>query len=625
MKTIENGIINALHKLGEIDLWNINIQKISHALNHGLGGSGYAVFSHKNKKSNLEHYEGISKRVLLQKIKRVKDPLAFNFMIDSNAYKILIFIKNNIHFSKGQRACVQNLLSIISKAISMRQVSKNRIIETQIINQLNLNVITTLDENKIIKDLESAARKMLATQNIVLFYIMDDNLIGSKQILKISDVPKNIYNRLFRIQHIFTTKRKHPFFLNETSSSKDNKKTTFIPFTIKNELRGFFVIYDGILKTKRTFTITRLKFLSNQAALALERIDLFRALNRAIRESQGLQELIKIMLSSLDISSLFHEILQRAQKLLGFKRILFSLYNPQIKCFSRITGVGISAKKMKEAKSVHPPLEVIGELCHNRYRISNSYYIPAKAAAKISKKTRKYELYKFPRQKERIGNLWDPGDIFLSQIYSKNRKLVALLSLDKPISKLVPTIEKVKLLETFGDFLGLVIENAQLFEEIEKLSHTDEMTGVYNYRFLREKIKLLIKENVSPISLIMIDLDNFKKYNDEFGHLYGDEILRLFSQNIVNLVNKYGYVIRYGGDEFIILLPKVNLTFNKVLVKKITNYISKHKIIKGRLPIKFSYGLAVYPDNGMNLGDLIDYADKLLYQKKSKKYNESKK
>jgi len=622
MKLSETAVCNILTQLNRVDLWNISLQKIGKALSQGLNADGYAVFATEGKKTRLEYFEGAGrKRILLLK-KESKKLLSFRVISGNIIYRIYLLGKKKDEISKLQYNDIQYLLSIIAKALEIRQISKNRIIETQIINQLNLNITTALNEIKIIKDLESAARRMLSNRDIFLFYIKDDNIIGSKKTMKITQIPSNIYNKLFYIQQIFTVTKKYQFFSKLLPAQRIRKKISFVPFTIKNELRGFFIIFDDIMKKDKIFAITRLKFLTNQAALALERIDLFRALNRALKQSQGIQELIKIMLSSLDLSSLFNEILQRAHKLLGFKRILFSLYDPQTKSFRRITGVGISDSRLKQAQSIQPPLAVVEKLFNNRYRISNSYYIPSKAVNKIERKIRKYEVFPSPAQRKRLANLWNPGDIFISPVYSKNRELVALLSLDRPVNHLIPTLEQVQLMETFGDFLGMAIENAQLFEKIEKLSNKDEMTGVYNYRFLRDKIVTLINKKISPIALIMIDLDNFKHYNDEFGHLYGDELLKIFSRNLVEIVGKRGKVIRYGGDEFIILLPKTNLKKGKVFIKNVIKHMNSQKIIGGEESIKFSYGIAVYPKHGKSLGRLIDYADRLLYRQKAKKHNE---
>lgn len=613
---------NILCQMNKLDLWDINIPKITNALRSGLDGYGCVVMTKVNGKSNIEYIEGTTKNDFLNKLQKTNKILNFEVNIGEQKYRLYILQKKMTPLKRTQKADIKVLLSLISMALTMRQVSKDRITETQIINQLNLNITTSLDENKIAKNLESAARRMLKNNDILLYYRCDDNLIGTLNTFKISELPKDIYNKFFKIQHIFTTPKRRVALLRKIIPLSANRDITFIPFTIKNELRGFFTVSGTSTELSKNFILTRIKFLANQAGLALERIDLFRRMNSALRESRGLQNLIKIMLSSLDLSSLSNEILQKAQEFLGFKRILFSIYDPKISCFRRITGVGISKKRLEEAKSVHPPIEAINELLQNRFRISNSYYIPAKDALTIGKKIKRYELYKSTPAKNRIPELWDPGDIFLSPIYSKDREMVALLSLDMPVSNLVPTLNKVKLLETFGDFLGMAIENAQMFEKIEKLSNTDEMTGVNNYRFLREQFTYLIKNRIAPISLVMIDLDNFKECNDSFGHLHGDEVLRLFSECLVDAIGKSGYVVRYGGDEFIILLPKTSKKVSKMLIQKIVNHSKTPDIFRGHLSCSFSYGIAVYPKNGLNLGALIDYADKLLYQQKSEKHNE---
>jgi diguanylate cyclase (GGDEF)-like protein len=621
MNISKKAIDAVLRQLKKFDLWNIDIKEIGSALNKGLGGSGYAIFSCDGKKTDLKYHEGTQEKKLLQQIKKSKNTLAFDFKTDREEYKFYILTKEKLNLTKGQYASIHDVLSILANAISIRQVSKDRIIETQIINELNLNVTTTLEENKIVKNLESAARRMLGTENINMYYLMNDKLISPNNILEIASLHRDIYGLLFNKKQIFTLTRKYSKFLRLVLADKNIEEITFVPFTIKNEFRGFFMIYDDIISTKRSFALTRLKFLANQAALALERIELFRALNNALKESEGLQEVTRVMLSTLDLSSFFTEILQRAQKLLRFKRLLFSLYNRHTKCFDRINGVGISARILREAKKIHPPLSVVNSLLQNRYRISNSFYIPTGEA---DRHVRQYVVYKNPITERKLENLWTPGDFLISPIYSKNRELVALLSLDQPVDNLVPSINKIRLLETFGDFLGLAIENAQLFEKIEKLSVTDELTSVYNYRFLREKMKSVVRRNVSPTTLIMIDIDAFKKYNDKFGHLYGDEVLRIFSGALTNVVKDDGFVIRYGGDEFIILLPKTDRMAAKEFVKKLTKYVRRHKLIKGRLTIAFSHGLAVYPSDSANLGELIDHADSMLYKEKSKKYHHAK-
>ncbi|MBN2619575.1 diguanylate cyclase [candidate division WOR-3 bacterium] len=618
MKSEQTAACAILEQLSDVDLWNIGVKEICHAIARGLDSREYGLVRRRARSDMIELRHGITERRFLQRVGHAAKPY-FIMSLDQDTYRFYFLDVHHHAMDTRERTSILTILKMMGKTIQMRNVSKERIVETQIINQLNLNVTTALDEHKIVTTLETAARKMLGIDDIYLFYIINDVATGSKLTLHLTDIPKKTYDQLFRIQQIFTLRMRNNNFTRMGTIHARSTMMTFIPFTIKNELRGFFIIFKDILKKNKTYGITRLRFLANQAALAIERIDLFRALNRTLKESQGIQELVKIMLSSVDLSSLFNEILQRAQKILGFNRILFSLLDPKSDCFKRVAGVGISASKFKRAQAVHPPRATMESLFLNRFRISNSYHIPARAVDSIKSNIKAYELYSRPRPRYRLAQIWDPGDIFISPVYSKSRALVAILSLDKPMNNLVPTIEQVRLLETFGDFFGMAIENAQLFEKIEKLSNTDELTGILNYRFLREHIQTLIEKARTPFTLVLIDLDDFKLYNDRFGHVHGDEVLHSFAQNLTAWVGKRGYVVRYGGDEFILLFPNMSAAQTKRIMQGIQRNITRRMKAKRSTLINFTFGTASFPAHGHDLGSLIDRADNILYERKAKK------
>jgi diguanylate cyclase (GGDEF)-like protein len=519
----------------------------------------------------------------------------------------------------AEQKTIHTLLGLISKAVSIRQVSKDRIVESQIINELNLHIITTLDEKKIIQQIESAAQKMLATKQVLMFYLAEDNLIGTERILSLEKLPAEFYYQIFNYRHIFTSDYPRHRFLNTVLKTRA-RQVTFVPLTIKNEVHGFFLLFEDPQKFNWNAAITRLKFLVNQASIALERVQLIHELNRALNESQGLQTLVKMMMSTLELRSFFSSLLNQVQKILGFDRILLSLYDPRNEAFNRVSQVGISAGKYRRAREIHPPLGVINALLQNRFRISNSFYIPV---SKTPDSIHEFEVYKHPlKTRERVANFWHKGDILISPIYSKNRELLGYLSLDAPVNNLAPSLEKIKLLETFSDFLGLAIENNQLFAKIEGLSNTDELTGIYNYRFLRDRMADLVSHDASPFSIIMIDLDNFKQFNDKYGHLRGDRILREISGIFAAAVGKTGFVTRYGGDEFIILLPGAGAVAARLTVQKIIRHLKRDETRS--VTIDFSFGIAAYPGDGRNFGELIDHADQIVYREKSSKRHETR-
>lgn len=614
MISIDARIDRFISVLGRIKLQEIDIKEIVRLLGTNvaskgcfLASGGQIIFHHK-----------VPQKFLLNNLDELKGNIySQEFEISSLKYKLYLLFTMEDRLDEPQTEKLRSLLNTVSQAISINSLARARISEFQAINELNLNMITTMDIKKVIWFAELAAQKLLDTDKIHLFYLIEANLVGKKNKISIKVIPEEVYRQLSRSRQIIKLDKKENKFLKFLLNNLNGGTVLLVPFTIKNAVRGFFLMDDFNKISDQTTAIMRLKFLGNQAAIALERIELFQALNKALQESQGLQEIAKLLLSPYELKYLFNELLRRAQQILGFKKIMCSIYNPVTDSFERVHSVGISLKKFREAKKIHPPHKFIKLLMQDRFRISNSYYIPSE---EVPAEIRDYEIYKIMPTQKRMHNLWIPGDIFISPIYARNGNLLGIISVGEPVNIAIPDRSKIRLLEAFGDFLGLAIENNQLFEKNLYLSYTDDLTGVYNYRFLKEKLNELLKSEPKSLAIAMIDLDCFKEYNDQFGHLAGDLLLKDISQTLKKVV-KNGYVTRYGGDEFIIILPDAGARAIKYRINELRRLIAK--LGNKETSIEFSCGIATYPVDGENFGALIDGADKRLYQEKKSKYDKT--
>ncbi|MGQ9534529.1 MAG: diguanylate cyclase [bacterium] len=145
----------------------------------------------------------------------------------------------------------------------------------------------------------------------------------------------------------------------------------------------------------------------------------------------------------------------------------------------------------------------------------------------------------------------------------------------------------------------------------------DALTGVYNRRFLHYWVDNEIKRAkrfATKFGIIMIDLDNFREVNNNYGHIEGDRVLIEFSNFLKNTVREVDNIVRYGGDEFIILVPNADTQGIRDFAQRILTNLNKTSIDNHK--IFCSIGLAVYPDDGANLEVLINQADRLMYQAK---------
>ena len=189
---------------------------------------------------------------------------------------------------------------------------------------------------------------------------------------------------------------------------------------------------------------------------------------------------------------------------------------------------------------------------------------------------------------------------------------------------------EVRVLKAFLQTTSIIYENMLLYFKLMKLYRvkeqeaiTDGLTNVFNYRYFQGQIEREIvrsQRHGKSFSVAMIDIDNFKKYNDTQGHQNGDEALKLIAKTIMKNIRKSDTLSRYGGDEFVMILPELDKIQSKSLAEKLCQVIGKTKIPRKKyapnINLTVSLGISTYPDDGHSEDELIKKADEALYQAK---------
>ncbi len=181
-------------------------------------------------------------------------------------------------------------------------------------------------------------------------------------------------------------------------------------------------------------------------------------------------------------------------------------------------------------------------------------------------------------------------------------------------------------LSLFCRILSSALNNIEMYETVQNLSNIDALTGLYNRRYLQERLEHMLNEAGrlgTPLAVIMLDIDHFKKVNDRYGHKAGDDIIRFIARVLKKSIRKVDVAARYGGEEFIVLLHNTTDEGAVTVADKIRETIQGAVVPAdgNQLTVTSSFGVSAYPDPIRNADDLIKSADEALYRSKEQGRN----
>jgi diguanylate cyclase (GGDEF)-like protein len=181
--------------------------------------------------------------------------------------------------------------------------------------------------------------------------------------------------------------------------------------------------------------------------------------------------------------------------------------------------------------------------------------------------------------------------------------------------------DDLRLLTTISDLAAIALENSKLYHRVEELAITDGLTGLYCNRYFKERLDediLKWARIKQPLSLLMLDIDNFKGYNDKYGHIAGDIVLKSVAALLKNSLEAGDLAARYGGEEFVIILLGKGKPEAQKIAEVIRKKIESEKFVLRQVEthLAISIGCAALPEDAISRNDLIRSADTALYEAK---------
>jgi diguanylate cyclase (GGDEF)-like protein/PAS domain S-box-containing protein len=375
-----------------------------------------------------------------------------------------------------------------------------------------------------------------------------------------------------------------------------------LPLMVHEKLVGnLSVIGPGLRKAD----IPAFSIFATQLAVAIEKARLFETVQRQAVEAETLRQAASVVNSALDLQHVLDRILTELNKVVYYDSAsVFFVEEDHLRIVA-LRGFPYPEKVLNQIFPLDDPLLQEVEKSGGPLIIFDAQADP--------------RFENWGKVEEIHGWLGVP--LFVHGV------CIGFLTLDNQLAGAY-NADIAKLALVFANQAAIAIENARLFEQVQRLAVTDPLTNLHNRRYffdLAHREMERARRYQSPLSLIMIDIDRFKEVNDTHGHLIGDMVLRQIADRLSEQLREIDVLCRYGGEEFVVLLPDTALDAAYQVAERLRQAtIQKPIQANDRLvQITTSLGVAFMDAECDQIDDLIRYADQALYWAKSAGRNQS--
>jgi diguanylate cyclase (GGDEF)-like protein len=398
----------------------------------------------------------------------------------------------------------------------------------------------------------------------------------------------------------------------------------FLPLQTPALIAGVLVAEsdDATLVTPQT--LQELSVLADHLALSLQDRNLRRQMQAVNERLQGRAEKLQRILelsnelkTHLTLEHLVQSIVHAVSHSLGYRIVALSLYDPSENVFERRAQMGFD-DALPGAPPRRVPRDEVARWFGERFRISKSYFV-----SHLDRQATMDDSGRVDRRRRATApGAWHPDDLLFVPLTAGDQ-LVGVLQVDQPRGGLVPRLEDVQALEIFANQAVTALQSARAYETTRQMSVRDSLTEAFNHRYFQETLSRELarhERSGQPLALVMLDIDDFKKINDRWGHPVGDIVLRGLVEELTKGVREMDTVARYGGEEFALIFPETTPAKAWVVADRLRKRVASRLFaaphVEQALAVTISLGLSTYPEDGGTKRLLIERADQALYQAK---------
>lgn len=485
------------------------------------------------------------------------------------------------------------------------QQSSRRSEELHLLNEIGRVLSSTLDTDALFEKIHSEMQRLLDASNLyIAFYDAAANTLkfeleirdGEKQAKRSRPCGNHLTEYVLHSRQPLLIRENVPQAASELGAEPVQEMGCFcaVPLVLYDRAIGVIAVHSKLEHAFDDDHLELIRVLASEATIALENARLFRGEQVKSRHLALLNNISKNAIATLNPDEMLSRIATELEAGLTYDHIGIGVLDYATK----EVVIQAEAGKRRSALARRIPLDegLIGRVARTgEMAVVRSHGSDTSAS--------------FPML-ENSG-----AAVVLPIVYGDQLHGVLYVECSLPCDF---SVEELQLLETLADLISGALHGSLSFQKAQEQAITDGLTKVKTHRFFMEALSGEWKRSTRagrPFSLVLIDLDRFKFVNDFYGHLEGDLVLRRVGEILEENCRRSDIIARYGGDEFVVLMPETNVEQSRQLAAKLRSWISSDPLLREK-NVTGSFGIASFPVHGSTPQELIQVADASMYLSK---------
>jgi len=479
--------------------------------------------------------------------------------------------------------------------------AQRRTKEYELLTQIGQAVSSRLDQDEILRTVHKELGQIFDTTDFYVAFHESDEIRFELEVVKGQILPKRSRKYDNGLTEYILRTAQPLLIRSDLEKARERLGTTFIPPNPARCFCGAPILLAGkpagvmaALSTDREYVFEQrdmevLQTAAGQVSVAVENARLFAEEQRRAHQFAFLNSISKTAISSEDAEQMLLEIVGQIQKNFRFDHIGIGIFDYTRKDVEIKAEAGTTAKAL--GKRIPLGVGILGRVA----RTGESALVQTSGDAPLQ------------------GVLPDSKAVLCIPI-AYGETLLGVLNVESRNDNAFSP-EDVLIMNTLADLLATALHNSIVFQKLQQQSITDGLTGIKTRRFFWESLTSEWKRasrSGRPFSVVLIDLDKFKEVNDSLGHLEGDLVLARVGRLLEQKCRQSNVVARYGGDEFIILMPETGVEQAQILAERLRLWLSTDPMLQEHR-ITGSFGVASFPVHGLSAEDIIRVADSGMY------------